>query len=82
MNKKQKIVVGIALSVFALTLLAAPWTVTPPPNRFSSIVSYTTTSPVWDGPTNGRLNVATLLIEWAAIAIIAGGLFAMLRQKH
>ena len=78
MNKKQKIIVGIALAIFALTLLCAPWTVT------SSLthISRSDVSPVWDGPSNGELQTVALLIEWVGIGVISCGLLAIFREKR
>jgi hypothetical protein len=84
MNRKQKIVLSLSLAAFSLTILNAPWTETG--RRLSSnkmrwdVYTQARTAPIWYAPDNSKLNGPVILIEWAAIAIIGGGLFVLFRQ--
>ncbi|MEQ2006211.1 MAG: hypothetical protein ABMA26_05385 [Limisphaerales bacterium] len=89
MNKKQKAALGISLALFALTILCAPWDVTYQYDLESlneKTWSSQRFSPVWETWNRNyiqrRLNVTTLLIEWAAIGIIGGGLVVLFKEKE
>ncbi len=85
MNKKQKILAGIGLAAFATTLFCAPWTVTHLPSSLLMPTPTWTrieTSPIWDSPTNGQLNIGVLLAEWFSIGVLDGGLILLLREKQ
>jgi hypothetical protein len=80
MNKKQKVVAGIAIALFALTLLCAPW------ESHVGANAYNEAAPIWSPPDsykgNGtQLRVAVLLVEWVGIAVLYGAFFLIFRPR-
>jgi len=86
MNKNQKSLTWVALGVFVLTLLCAPWEVI----DYAAIadapkISRNEYSTIWSPPANtyGRseLKVSSLFVEWLAIGVLYGGVFALLKRR-
>jgi len=83
MSKKQKVILGLAIGAFALTLLSAPWVRTFPGFPNSGVPSYQSIemSELWNPPERAQLAVGNLFAEWVAIGVISGGLLIILRGK-
>ncbi len=73
-NPAKKITI-IAMCLFALTLLCAPWTA-----HLSNGASYSEFAPVFWPPDNGRLNAVALFCEWFGIAVLYFGCIAITRK--
>lgn len=85
MNKKQKAVIWMALAVFALTMLAAPFRSTFPGITYTSgyrspDTSRTELAAVWNAPDYGKLLIGTLLVEWVGIGIVSGVLVLLFKK--
>jgi hypothetical protein len=90
MNKKQKLALWAGLGTFCLTLLFAPWQVTPPPDQHTDLLSgahystprstYSVNGPIWDAPFNGELMIGVLLMEWVGIGVCSMILLFALRD--
>jgi len=87
MNEIQKKASWIALSLFGLTFLLAPWTMksfiyTNPPAVYSTETKY---APFWEPPksTMGETSIDAkiLLLEWAGIGIGYFAAFTLLKTK-
>jgi len=82
MNKIQKILTGIALVVFLLSLLNAPWGMTTAPNPYVPVTHYNVTAPLWSEPAgDATLQVGELAAWWFGLAVIYAGLFLILKRK-
>jgi hypothetical protein len=87
MNRRQKILTALALLVFMVTVVFAPWQVTAyeknPPGWLIPDSPYKVVerAPIWSPPANGHLLVASLLGTWAAIGIGYAGMFFLLKTR-
>ena len=75
-KQRIRILCGVEVIVFALTLTAVPWA----PMIEGSGVS-AERSPLWNTPANKRLDIGVLLAEWIALGVIWGGLAFVLRPN-
>lgn len=91
MNRKQKILTGLALLAFLISVVFAPWKeahgYVPPPwaaNDRTVLASYKGIihAPIWSPPEDGYLLVASLLGTWFAIGVIYAGLFWLLKTER
>ena len=84
MNKIQKILTGVALLVFFISLASASWTVTAT-SQYAGTRTWSTTAPIWDGPGNqyatATLQSGVLFVEWAAIGIVYAALMFFFKKK-
>lgn len=82
-SHRERVIAATALAVFALTLFAAPWEIQKRGRRGDILSSEITTAPLWKPPVSGttRLRAELLSVQWAAIAIGAGGLWLLTRRK-
>jgi hypothetical protein len=71
-QKMAKLVIGAGLALFFLTLLFAPWT------WEISTHSGGEFSPIWNQPSNSKLNVTVLVAEWIGIGILTFGVRKLL----
>jgi hypothetical protein len=69
MNLKQKVATGVAMVLFALTLVCAPWRVNAANQGYVFGASWNATGPIWKAPRNARLQLPVLLIEWFGIGV-------------
>jgi len=78
MNKKQKILIIVALSVFILTLFAIPIVRYSPayPSYPDALVSY-----IWDIGANDKIRFDILALEWTGIVVISIILFFILKDN-
>lgn len=93
LNKQQRIVSWVALGVFALSLLYAPWemTLTTPAHSFGSITtaakiySRSVNAPLWNPPSDfsSRVSLRTgvLLLEWAALGVCYAAILFLLGDR-
>jgi DNA-directed RNA polymerase subunit RPC12/RpoP len=75
-KQRIRILCGLGVIVFALTLTAVPWA----PGIEGPGVS-AERSPLWNTPANKRLDIGVLLAEWIGLGVIWGGLAFMLRPN-
>ncbi len=84
MNRKQKILTGIALGALFSTVAFAPWQIVMKSDA-QIIGTWTKYSPLFLPPDFGdgeaRLMTQVMLFEWTGLAIAYGGVFLMLRGK-
>ena len=86
MNQNQKLLTFGALALFCLSVLFAPWEASLSAGG-DTINLGTKYSPVWASPepppgtiySRVSLKIDSILIEWAAIGIVYGVLFALLK---
>jgi len=86
MNGNQRAVSLCALALIAASVIFAPWEAKFATNEITLTVP-TEYSAVWEPPiprigaySSVKLRVESLLMEWATIAIICGGLFVILKD--
>jgi hypothetical protein len=80
-NVKQTLVVALAAAPLALTLMHAPWKSVDQTEYGTS--TFVTKSAIWSPPfQNPQLDVQTLSKQWIAIGVVAGGMFAVFRDRR
>lgn len=77
MNPKQRILTLIALAMFVSTLIYAPWQT----RDHRAQITGTEYQVMWLPPAHSTLAVRNLLIEWIALGVVYGGMWAVLRDK-
>ena len=82
MNRKQKILTGVTLLVFWVTVNFAPWEGSEhPETTWAVLTTYHAVryAPIWCPPERGSLLIVLLLGTWFAIGVIYTGLFWLLK---
>jgi hypothetical protein len=75
-KQRIRILCGVVVIVFALTLTAVPWA---PVIEGSGVSSER--SPLWNTPENKRLDIGVLLAEWIGLGVIWGGVALVLKPN-
>ena len=78
MNKNQRIAICIGLAVFVISLLFVPWT------AYSEYLKTTFTgrTPIWNVQNEGEVNAPAMLLDWAIIGILTGGVILLLKKPR
>lgn len=77
MNPKQRILTLIALAVFVSTLIYAPWVI----REHGRVIAGTEYQLMWFPPAGGTLAFHNLFVEWIALGVVYGGMWAVLRDR-
>lgn len=80
MNPKQRILAIIALVLFALTCLSAPFELSGASNESNKIVRRPIFLPPKLGIYNKRAVESSLAYTWIALAVLYGGIHVLLRE--
>ena len=84
MNKTQKIITGVGVFVFVLSLLCAPWDSVTLRNDHPH--HYYFQAPIWFTPdaTYGActLQFGTLIAEWVGLGVVCGALMFFCKTKR
>jgi hypothetical protein len=81
MNKSQRTLTFVAIGLFVLSTLVAPWDLTGSPSH-SNVTSYAPLfAPPDLGPWSKRELVSSIFWSWLALGIVYTGLFFAFRER-